>query len=107
MSKFARIIASAVLIGGAIAVSAGPAAAQRHGGSHHGGGYHGGSHSGYHRGGGFRHGGGWGPGIGFGFGSPYYYGGSPYYAEQPDCGWARVRVWRNHHWVIRRSWRCW
>lgn len=91
MSKFARIIASAVLIGGAIAVSVGPAAAQRHSGQH--GGYH--------------HGGGWGSGISFGFGSPYYYGGGPYYAAQPDCSWARVRVWRNHHWVIRRSWRCW
>jgi hypothetical protein len=108
MLKFSRIIATAALIGAAIAVTAVPAAAQRHGGGHHvgGGGFHRGG-GGFQRGGGFR--GGFGPGIGFGFGygigSPYYY--DDYYAAEPDCGWTRVRVLRNHHWVIRRAWRCW
>lgn len=37
----------------------------------------------------------------------YYYGGPYYYGPQADCGWVRVRVWRNGYWVLRRAWRCW
>lgn len=70
-----------------------------------------------------------GPGISFsfGFGRPYYgptyyrpyYRPYYYYAPPPpryyyqphyyqrDCGYVRTRVWRNHHWVVRRVWRCW
>jgi hypothetical protein len=52
------------------------------------------------------------PGPGFGFGPGWGWGGYPYpyyddYYAVPSCGWARVRVWRNHHWVLRRAWRCW
>jgi hypothetical protein len=101
MSKFVKFFAIAALIAGALAMTPGPAAAQRHGG-------HGGGH--WHGGGGW--GGGWGPGIVFGFGPawgwgyPYPYYGAPYYAE-PACGWVRVRILRRGHWVPRRVWRCW
>jgi hypothetical protein len=98
MSKLVKIFAALALIAGVVAITPGTAFAQRH----HGGGHHGGG--GHHFGGG----GGWrgGGGFGFGWGYPYYYGGGPYYGA-PDCGWVRVRVWRNGHWVLRRAWRCW
>ena len=103
MSKLVKFFAIAALLVGAFAMTPGPAAAQH---------YHGGGH--WHGGGGHWHGGGWGWGRGFGWGLgwgyPYYYGGPyyPYYYDGgPDCGWVRVRVWRNGHWVIRRAWRCW
>ena len=92
MSKLVKVFAALVLITGAIAITPGTAFAQRH----HGGGHH--------FGGGWR-GGGLGPGFGFGWGNPYYYGGPYYYGA--DCGWVRVRVLRNGHWVLRRAWRCW
>jgi hypothetical protein len=97
MSKFVKVFAALVLIAGAI--MPGTALAQHHGGGHHGGGGHYGSG---------WHGGGWGPGFGYGYGwgYPYYYGG-PSYSYGPGCGWTRVRVWRNGHWVLRRTWRCW
>jgi len=99
MSKLVKVFAALVLITGAIAITPGTAFAQRH----HGGGHHGGG--GHHFGGGGWRGGG---GLGFGWGYPsYYYGGGPYYYAQPDCGWVRVRVLRNGHWVLRRAWRCW
>jgi hypothetical protein len=98
MSKLFKFFAMAALIAGALAMTPGPAAAQHHHGGHggHGGGWHGGGW----RGGGW----GWGPGVVWGFGDPYYSG---YYYDEPNCGWARVRVLRNHHWVLRRAWRCW
>ena len=113
MSKLTRFIAIAALIVGALAMTPGPAAAQRHGGhGGHGGWHGGGGHGGgWHGGGGWRGGGwrgggwGWGPGFVWGLGGPYY--GGYYYDEPGDCGWVRVRVWRNHHWVWRRAWRCW
>jgi len=98
MSKLVKFLAIAFLVGGAFAMTPGPAAAQHH---HGGGHWHGGW-------------GGFGPGFAFGFGSgwgwgwggyPYY--AEPYYYDQPVCGWARVRVWRHGHWVLRRAWRCW
>jgi hypothetical protein len=92
MSRFAKMFGALALAAGAIALTPGAALAQHH----HGGGHW---HGGYYRGGG------WGPGFGFGWGGPYYYG-APYYAG-PNCGWARVRVWRHGTWVVRRSWRCW
>jgi hypothetical protein len=123
MSKLMRFFAIAALVAGALAMTPGPAVAQHHGGyGGHGGGWHGGGgghgggwHGGGYRGGwhgGGRHGGwyggggwGWGPGIFFwGWGGPYY---SSYYYDEPECGWVRVRVWRNHHRVWRRAWRCW
>ncbi len=101
MSKLFKILAVVGVLVGAMAATSGTALAQRHGGGAHS---HGGGHGGGHwRGGGFR-GGGWGPGFVVGFGSPYYYGG-PYYGGQA-CGYTRVRVWRNGHWVPRRAWRC-
>ena len=94
MSKLVKFFAIATLVAGAFAVTPGPAAAQHH----HGGHWHGGW-------------GGFGPGFAFGFGSGWGWGGYPYYAEpyyaEPACGWARVRVWRHGHWVLRRAWRCW
>jgi hypothetical protein len=57
------------------------------------------------------HGGGWrGGGWGYGWGAPYlgpypYYG--PGYYGPGGCSWVRVRVLRNHHWVVQRVWRCW
>ena len=117
MSKLVKVFAIAALIAGAFAMTPGPAAAQRHGGGghggfHSGGGWHGG---GGFRGGGFRGGGwgrGWGPGVVFGFGPAWGWGGYPYgyyddYYAAPSCGWAPVRRWHNHHWVLRRAWRCW
>ena len=117
MSKFFKVFAIAALVAGALAMTPGPAAAQRHGHGGHGGwhgghgGWHGGGwrggHGGWHGGGwhGRRwYGGGWGWGPAWGWGYPYYYGG--YYGDQA-CGWARVRVWRHGHWVLRRAWRCW
>ncbi|HTT49431.1 MAG TPA: hypothetical protein VMG39_15690 [Pseudolabrys sp.] len=110
MSKLLKFFAIAALVGGAFAMTPGPAAAQHHhggGGGHwHGGG---GWHGGGWRGGGW---GGFGPGFVFGFGPgwgwdyPYGYYPGPYFAG-PDCGWVRVRVWRHGHWIIRRAWRCW
>ena len=98
MSKLAKIFAALALIAGASVITPDIAAAQHH----HGGGHHGGG--GHHFGGGGWRGGG---GFGFGWGYPsYYYGGGPYYSA-PDCGWVRVGVWRNGHWVLRRAWRCW
>jgi hypothetical protein len=88
MSKFAKVLATAALIAGAIAVSS-PAQARWHHGWHHGGGW------------------GWGSGLALGFGAaadPYYYGG-PYYGGSA-CGWRPIRVWRYGHWSIRRAWRC-
>ena len=106
MSKFFKVLAVVGVLAGAMAATSGTALAQRHGGGGHwhggGGHFHGGG--GHWRGGGFR-GGGWGPGFGIGFGSPYYYGGGPYYGA-PGCGYTRVRLWRNGHWVLRRAWRC-
>jgi hypothetical protein len=110
MSKLVKFFAITALIAGALAMTPGPAAAQHHGhGGHGGGGWHGGG-GGWHgggggwRGGGWRGGWGWGPGLYWG-GYPYYGGG--YYDDSPDCGWVRARVLRNHHWVLRRTWRCW
>jgi hypothetical protein len=112
MSKLVKVFAIAVLIAGAFAMTPGPAAAQRHGGGGHWGG--GGQ---FHGGGGWRGGGwgrGWGPGVVFGFGPGpgWGWGGYPYgyyddYYAAPSCGWAPVRRWHNHHWVLRRAWRCW
>ncbi len=93
MSKLSKFLAIAAMIGGALAMTPAPANAQHHhGGFGH---FHGGGHW---RGGGW----GWGPGPfwGFGYGYPYY--GGPYYA--PGCGY--VRVWRRHHWILVRNWRC-
>jgi hypothetical protein len=114
MSKFTRFFAIAALIVCALAMTPGPAAAQRHGGGWHGsgghvGGWYGGGGrygGGWYGGRGWRGGGGWywGPGFVWGFGVPYYGG---YYYDQPACGWVRVRVWRNHHRVWRRAWGCW
>jgi hypothetical protein len=100
MSKLARFLASAALIFSVFAFAPGSADA-------------------HWRGGYWRGGWGWGPafglglglGYGWGWGYPYayypgpYYYGTPYYGG-PACGWARVRVWRNGHWVYRRAWRC-
>jgi hypothetical protein len=96
MSKFVKLFGALALVAGAIAITPGTALAQHH----HGGG-------GWHHGGGYR-GGGWGRGFGYGLGLNYPYGYyAPYYYADPNCGWARVRVWRGDHWAIRRSWRCW
>jgi hypothetical protein len=112
MSKLIKIFAVLILLGGTIAITQGPAAAQHRGGVYRGGhssGFHGAYRGGY-RGGGHYRGGGWGPGFGFGLGLglgyPYGYGG-PYYYAEPNCGYVRVRVWRSGHWVLRRAWRCW
>ena len=99
MSKLVKFFAIAALVAGSLAMTPGPAAAQHH--HHHGG----------LRGGGGGWGGGWGPGFVFGFG-PAWGWGYPYsyyddYYVAPSCGWVRVRVWRNHHWVLRRARRCW
>ncbi len=92
MSKLVKFFAIIAVLAGTIAVTPVTALAQHHGGGHwHGGGGRGGR----------------GPGFGFGWGNPYYYGGPYYYGPQANCGWARVRLWRNGHWVLRRSWRCW
>jgi hypothetical protein len=92
MSKVVKIFAALFLVAGAMALTPSTASAQHHW-HHHGGGW------------------GWGPSFGFGIGvaNPYYYGGGPYYAynQGPNCGWARVRVWRGDHWGFRRAWRCW
>ena len=111
MSKFLKVFASAALIAGAVAFTAGSASAQGwHGGGGHGGGgsWHGG---GWHGGGWGWRGGGWGwgwgwPGAYYGYGP--YYGPSYYYAGGPGaCGWVPVTVWRNGYQVTRRVWRCW
>jgi hypothetical protein len=103
MSKITKLLAALCVAGAAVAALPDAALAQRHGGGGHGGGgFHGGG--GHWRGGGGGWRGGWGPGFGFGFGTPYYYG-SPYYYGD-SCGYARVRVWRNGHWVLRRAYRC-
>jgi hypothetical protein len=105
MSKFFKVFAIIGVLAGAMAATSGTALAQHHHGGGGGGGWHHGGGGGFH-GGGFRRGG-FGPGFGFGlgFGSPYYYGG-PYYDDGPACGYTRVRLWRNGHWVLRRAWRC-
>jgi hypothetical protein len=92
MSRFVKLFAALFLVASAMALMPGAANAQH---------FHG--HGGHWRGGG------WGPGFGLGIANPYYYGGGPYYAysDGPNCGWARVRVWRGGHWSFRRAWRCW
>jgi hypothetical protein len=121
MSKLVKFFAIAALIAGAFAMTPGPAAAQHHGGhggAGHwgGGGGHWGGGGGHWGGGGYRGGrgwgGGWGPGFVLGFGPGWGWGGYPYsyygdYYGAPRCGWVPVRRWRNHHWVLRRAWRCW
>lgn len=103
MSWLTRFFASAALIFSFLAFMPGSAEARWYGGHWHGG---------------WRGGLGWGPafglglGLGYGWGWSYpyaYYPGPYYYAlpPEPACGWARVRVWRNGHWVSRRAWRCW
>ena len=90
MRNFAKLFVAIFLVAGAMAMTATTASAQHR----------------HWRGGGY-----YGPGFGFGLGlaNPYYYGGGPYYAYNngPNCGWARVRVWRGDHWGFRRAWRCW
>jgi hypothetical protein len=77
-----------------------------HGGGWHGGGWHGGGHYGGGWHGGHYGGGRWYGGWGGAYLGPYpYYAPSYYYPG--DCGWVRVRVWRNGYWVVRRAWRCW
>jgi hypothetical protein len=103
MSKLVKIFSGIALIVSVVAFAPGSAEARWHGGGWHG---HGGWHGGWHRG--WRGGGwGWGPAVGFGWGwgAPYAYYPGPYYGG--DCGWVRVRVWRNGHRVLRRVWRCW
>ncbi len=104
MSKLIKLVATVALI---VAVSS--AAAEARGGHWHGG-YGGHWHGGWHGGG--WYGGGWGWGLGIGpywGGYPYSY--YPYYAQSyyydSSCGWVRVHVRRNGHWVWRRAWRCW
>jgi hypothetical protein len=97
MSKLVKVFAIATLVAGAFVMTPALAAGQHY-------------HSGH--GGGHFHGSGWGPGVVFGFGPAWGWGGYPYgyyddYYAAPSCGWARVRVWRNHHWALRRAWRCW
>jgi hypothetical protein len=91
MRNLAKLFVAVFLVAGTMAMTATTASAQHHH-WHGGGGYYG-------------------PRFGFGLGlaNPYYYGGGPYYAYNngPNCGWARVRVWRGDHWSFRRSWRCW
>ena len=84
MSKLVKLLAAVALFIGAIAIAPGTAEA-RYG---HRGGWHGG----------------WG-GPAWGYGYPYAYTPQPYYYE-PACGWVRVRVWRQGHWVIRRVRQC-
>jgi len=109
MSKLFKVFAILGLLAGAMAATPDMALAQRHGGGggahSHGGGGHGFGGGGHWRGGGYR-GGGWGPSFGIGFGSPYYYGDPYYYGGPSNCGYSRVRLWRNGHWVLRRAWRC-
>ena len=115
MSKLVKFFAIAALIAGAFAMTPGPAAAQRHGG----------------------HGGGrlamvaaaigvvavalarrlvarrrlgtrlrlwlW-PGLGLGY--PYWYY-DDYYAGRRVAAGRACACWHNHHWVLRRAWRCW
>jgi len=90
MLKFAKVLAVAAALGGAVALAPTAALAQH-----------------WHGGGGHWRGGGFGPGFGLGLGvgaGPYYggYYGGPY-AYGGDCGWARVRTY--YGW--RRVWRCW
>ncbi len=96
MSKLVKLFAIAVLITGAFAMTPDPASARywHHGGW--GGGWH---HGGWGWGGGPFWGWGWGgyP-YGYAYANPYYYAGPP------ACGY--VRVWRHHHWVLVRNWRC-
>jgi hypothetical protein len=95
LRRFMIAIATVAALG--ISFGATSASAAPHGHFGHGGGYRGG-------GGGWG-GGGWGFGWGGGWG-PYW--GPDYYSYGPgDCGWVRVRVLRNGHWVVRRAWRCW
>ncbi len=104
-TKMTKFLAALCVAGAAFAAMPEAALAQHH---HGGGGGHWHGGGGHWRGGGWR-GGGWGPGFGFGFGSPYYYG-SPYVygpgAYDNNCGYTRVRVWRNGRWVLRRAYRC-
>ncbi|HEY4077403.1 MAG TPA: hypothetical protein VGM26_10790 [Rhizomicrobium sp.] len=109
MSKVTKLLTALCVAGAALAAMPNAALAQRHGGGGwHGGGGHWHGGGGHWRGGGWRGGGwGWGPGFALGFGAPYYggYYGSPYYSGD-SCGYTRVRVWRNGHWVLRRAYRC-
>jgi hypothetical protein len=106
MSKLRKLLAVLALVAGAFAITPDAASAQHWHGGHggwHGGGWHGGWHGGW----GYR-GWGWGPGFGWGWGYPRPFYGPYYYdAPAPTCGYVRTRVWRAHHWVIRRVWRCW
>lgn len=103
MSKITRLLAALCVVGAAFAAM--PNAAMARSGGWHGGGGHWHGGGGHWRGGGWRGGGwGWGPGFAIGFGAPYYYG-SPYYYGD-SCGYTRIRVWRNGHWVLRRAYRC-
>jgi hypothetical protein len=92
MSKITKLFAGLCVASAMLAAMPNAALAQHH----RGGGWHGG---------GYWRGGGWGPGFAFGFGAPYYYYGSPYYYGD-NCGYTRVRVWRNGRWVLRRAYRC-
>ena len=108
MSKFTKVLGIVAL---ALIINVGAAVAAGHGGhggggGGHGGGWHGGGgHGGGGHGGGYR--GGWGGGGWGGGGWGPDWGPDYYYNEPGDCGWVRVRVLRNHHWVVRRAWRCW
>jgi hypothetical protein len=101
MSTFTKLFAALCIAGAAVAAMPDAALAQRH---HGGGGVHRGGGGHWHGGGGHWRGGGWRPGFAIGFGAPTYYGSPYYYGE--NCGYTRVRVWRNGHWVLRRAYRC-
>jgi hypothetical protein len=99
LRRFMIAIATVAALGISFGATSTSAAPHGHGGGggYHGGGGHGGGYRGGWGGGGWGWGGGWGP----------YWGPDYYYNEPGDCGWVRVRVLRNHHWVVRRAWRCW
>ena len=98
MSKFVKFLAIAALVGGAFAMTPAPAAAQHH---HHPAVATGMAAAGVDLD----------PALSLASVQAWGWGGYPYYAEPyyagPACGWARVRVWRHGHWVLRRAWRCW
>lgn len=94
MSKFAKCLGITVL---ALVINTGGALAQHH--RHGGGGWGGGGFAAGALLGGLLAAPYYSPG-------PYYYGGPGGYYGPAGCGWVRVRVLRNGHWVIRRVWRC-